>query len=283
MAVSLALGSLALQAEETHPQTETRTLEQQVGDARLEGQIWSAIALNRHLNPFEISIEVQGGTAVLSGEVDEAVDRELAERIAMNAEGVAKVENRITVNPQWQPGEASDDRDFADAVEDATITATVKSRLLWNDNTDGLDINVDTRMGHVTLNGTADSTASKDLATRLAMGTRGVHGVDNRLTVETEAAKDARQARDDRGLDDAITDSWITTKVKSALLYSKNVDGMDLTVETSDGVVTIGGAASSKAERDLAVEIARDIKGVRQVNAAGVRIGELEKDRVAGN
>ena len=53
---------------------------------------------------------------------------------------------------------------------------------------------------------------------------------------------------------------------------STNVDGLDLSVETKDGVVTLTGQASSTAERDLAVEIAKDIKGVKNVNASGVKI-----------
>ena len=60
-----------------------KTIEQAVNEARLEGQIGTAFLLNRHLNPFEISVEVEGDTAVLTGEVDEAVDKELAERVAL--------------------------------------------------------------------------------------------------------------------------------------------------------------------------------------------------------
>ena len=36
-------------------------------EARQEGSIWTAIALNRHLNPFSIDVDVESGVATLSG------------------------------------------------------------------------------------------------------------------------------------------------------------------------------------------------------------------------
>ena len=60
--------------------------------------------------------------------------------------------------------------------------------------------------------------------------------------------------------------------MKSSLLLSKNVDGLDLTVETKNGLVMLGGSASSTAERDLAIEIAKDIRGVKNVDASAVSI-----------
>ena len=59
-----------------------KTMQQAVTDARLEGQIATAIVFNSHLNPFEISVEVDNGTAVLTGVVDESIDKDLAERVA---------------------------------------------------------------------------------------------------------------------------------------------------------------------------------------------------------
>lgn len=246
-----------------------KPLEQSVSEARLEGQIGTAILLNRHLNPFEISVDVEGDTAILTGTVDESIDKELAERVALNAKGIAKVDNRIAVETEAKRRVRADDndRDFDEAVQDASITAAVKSRLLWNDSTDGLDIEVDTMNRRVTLTGDATSQAEKDLATRLAMRTDGVRSVENKIVLKPSTAPNPANA------DERISDTWITAKVKSSLLVSKNVDGLDLTVETKDGVVTLGGGASSAAERELAVEIAKDVKGVKSVNASSVKIG----------
>jgi len=111
-----------------------KSLEQSIAEARLEGQIGTAILLNRHLSAFEIDIDVEGDTAILTGTVDESVDKDLAERVAKNAKGITKVDNRIAVDAAAKMRErgTDNDRDFDEAVEDASTTASVKSRLLWN-------------------------------------------------------------------------------------------------------------------------------------------------------
>jgi hyperosmotically inducible periplasmic protein len=65
----------------------------------------------------------------------------------------------------------------------------------------------------------------------------------------------------------AISDSWITTKVKSTFFYSRNVSGSDIEVITLNGVVTLRGHVDSGAERALAIELAQNLRGVKSVNA----------------
>ena len=62
------------------------------------------------------------------------------------------------------------------------------------------------------------------------------------------------------------SDAWITTKVKSALLFHRNVSGTGTTVYTKDGVVTLQGVASSLAQKELTAEYALDIDNVKSVN-----------------
>ena len=69
------------------------------------------------------------------------------------------------------------------AVEDPTITAAVKTKLLADKTVSGLKIDVDTKDGVVTLNGTADTRAEAQRAVKLARGTTGVKRVVNNLTV----------------------------------------------------------------------------------------------------
>ncbi|MCY1308147.1 Osmotically-inducible protein Y [compost metagenome] len=157
-------------------------------------------------------------------------------------------------------------------VDDATITAAVKSKLLWSKQADGMTTSVSTRSGKVTLTGNADSQADKDLAGRLAMSTNGVASVDNQLVVD--AAKptpvdNAKSAAKGAGTD--MADSWITTKVKSTLMYSSNVSSSDISVSTNAGIVTLSGVVDSGAERDLAIELAQNVRGVKSVRSTDLR------------
>jgi hyperosmotically inducible periplasmic protein len=63
-----------------------------------------------------------------------------------------------------------------------------------------------------------------------------------------------------------VSDSVITTKIKAEYAKDKEVSAMGIKVDTDDkGAVTLTGNATSKAEADKAVKIARSTKGVSSV------------------
>ncbi len=259
----LGLSPLAAQAAEGD-------LGRQLSEARQEGSIWTAIALNRHLSPFSIDVDVENGVAVLTGKVESDIDRDLAGQLALGTEGVKKVDNRLQVDPATQP--RKQESSLAQQFDDATLTAMVKSKLLWNSNTEGLDIDVDTQNGVVTLKGSARTAEAKELAGHLAQNTEGVERVNNHLSVSEAGttASQAQQAADETSR--AISDAWITSKVKSSYLYDRQLDGLEISVETKAGMVELSGSVLSMAEKELAIETARNIRGVRGVDADALRI-----------
>ena len=248
------------------------TASQEITNARQETQIWTTYALSPYLRANNLIVSVQNNKATLDGIVEEDVSKELATEIALGVPGIKEVDNRIVVQADYTPLKPSSDRSFGEVVDDAVITSAIKSKLAWSKNTDGLNAKVDTKFGRVLLRGTADSATSKELAGRVAINTRGVASVDNQLavvpakpTVVQSAKASAHEARQD------LADSWITAKVKSTFLYSSNVSGSDITVNTNQGVVTLNGKLKSGAERALAIELAQNVRGVRSVQAKALR------------
>lgn len=71
-----------------------------------------------------------------------------------------------------------DGMDSDQPVDDTWITTKVKSSLLADSDVSGLEINVDTLNGTVTLRGDVESQAQIDTATRIAQGIEGVTNVD---------------------------------------------------------------------------------------------------------
>lgn len=241
-----------------------------VSDTWSEASLTTAYTLNEHLNPFDIVVEVRGGRAVLTGMVNSEVEKELAGEIAIATRGVTRVENDLQVMPQKKV-ERQPMNTFARKFEDASITAKVKSQLLWNSATSGLDISVKTDNGEVTLTGEVNSNAEASLARQIALNTRGVRSVKHVLNINKQSVTDtvtgtAKRTAEIAG--HAIADTWITTKVKSALLYNRNVDGTAVEVHTKDGVVMLDGALSSAKEHAHAVDIAQGIIGVKRVESA---------------
>ena len=62
-----------------------------------------------------------------------------------------------------------------------------------------------------------------------------------------------------------VTDSWITTKVKAALVEDPMVKATEVNVETFKGTVQLSGFVTSDAARSQAVQVARRIEGVTGV------------------
>ena len=63
-----------------------------------------------------------------------------------------------------------------------------------------------------------------------------------------------------------VDDSWITTKVKSDLLATKDIGSTHISVNTTKGVVTLSGTAKSQAESNKAESVAHAVTGVTMVH-----------------
>jgi hyperosmotically inducible protein len=113
----------------------------------------------------------------LREEANEA-GREVREE-AREAAGAAKELGR---DAQTKAGEAVD-RTGA-ALTDAAVTSAVKAKLLADTAVSGLKIDVDTKDGVVTLNGTVATKAEADRAISVARESDGVKRVVSNLRIE---------------------------------------------------------------------------------------------------
>lgn len=147
-------------------------------------------------------------------------------------------------------------------MDDAAITASIKTRLTLEKDTKARQINVETQKGIVQLNGFVDSSEARSEAEKIAAGTDGVKQVRNNLEVRSA----------DRAADVVVDDAMLTGKVEAALVADKRTSAMRVDIESHDGEVQLSGFAKSQAERDAAVDVARAVAGVRSVkNAIDVR------------
>lgn len=244
------------------------TASQEVTDARHEAQIWTTYALSPYLRANDLKVSVHDGKATLTGKVEETVNKDLAKQIALGVEGVREVDNQIVIQADYKEPAHSSARTFGEAIDDASITAAVRSKFMWSKYTSALSTGVSTKAGKVTLKGSAESVAVRDFARSLAMNTPGVRSVDSQLTLDGAkpvAAESIKASTQSAGTD--IADSWITTKVKSTYGYSSNVSGSDIGVSTNSGIVTLTGKVDSGAERALAIELAQNVRGVKSVDS----------------
>jgi hyperosmotically inducible periplasmic protein len=151
-----------------------------MSDAWLDGKLDTIVLLNQHLNPLKIDTDVTNGVAVITGKVDNKVEKDLATELAKSVEGITDVENRLVVQ---ETGTKKDDS-VASNITDASITTAISTKLLLNTEIDSTKIDIDTDNRKVVINGSVDSEAEKDLVHHIAKNTFEVVKVENRLAVK---------------------------------------------------------------------------------------------------
>jgi len=135
-----------------------------------------------------------------------------------------------------------------DRIEDAFRKSYVHTTHLKDDK-----VKIEARDGVVTLTGTVANPSRKSLAEQTASSLPGVIRVDNQLSTTDQEATSG-------------SDAWINTKVKTALMFHRNVQGLATSVDVKNGVVTLTGEAESLAQKELTGAYAADIEGVTRVN-----------------
>lgn len=108
--------------------------------------------------------------------------------------------------------------------------------------------------GKVLITGTVKNPEWRVDAVRLAWQVDGVK------EVHSEA-----QVSDKTSLSDDARDTWITTRLRSALTFDPNVRSLNYTIETVNGVVYLIGSARTQSELDTVTNHARNIPNVRKV------------------
>ena len=122
-----------------------------------------------------VSVAVNDGTAVLTGEVRSQTVRAQFDSAAQSFGGVRSVQDRTTINPHV--------RSVRESVADAALVAKVDGALLAQTGVNALKIKTAARSGVVTLSGTVSSQATKQAMIDSVHGLGGVKSVVDRIAV----------------------------------------------------------------------------------------------------
>lgn len=229
-----------------------------LGDARIAASIETMFLLSDQLNPFNIKTKVESGMVTLSGGVADAAQKDLAADLAHSVGGVRAVDNQIIVveAPPEKPG----GRGFRQVFEDRTLSATIRSRLLWHKQFQGLKIDIRAEEGVCTLMGVVNSEEQRQAIGRVAEETRGVVRVINLLAVEERAPLDPVA-----GMGRQVTDTWLEKRIETAILFNRNVSIFDLHVGVVDRKAVLTGVVPVEAQKTLAGALAASVYGVEEV------------------
>jgi osmotically-inducible protein OsmY len=193
-----------------------------------------------------VKVSATDGIVTLTGTVQDKDDKDLAADTVENLPGVLNVDNQIKVEPTYPEH------------SDAWMAFKIRSTLLVKANVSAIDTKVVVKDGIVTLSGTTQNAAQKDLTEAYAKDIDGVKSVTNDLVVTPPPA-------DQQTISEKIDDASITSQVKYALLCHGSTSALKTHITTTEGVVAITGEADSDAEKSLVTKLAMDVRGTKSV------------------
>lgn len=149
-------------------------------DAWITMKVKGVLAFHKNVSATATEVTTQKGVVILTGKADSESQKQLTGEYVKDVEGVSEVRNELVVsNPARQAH-----RTLGEKIDDGSITAQVKTSLLFHKSTHAMATRVSTKHGVVTLHGEARSGAERDLVTKLAEDIEGVKLVNNRMSVQ---------------------------------------------------------------------------------------------------
>ena len=147
-----------------------------------------------------------------------------------------------------------EDRSIGEFVDDTIIKTLIKNTYFNQNEKIFFNIDVEVSQGRVLLTGTIENIDLKIEATRIAWGVKGVQTVINEIQISNS-----------NNIINFADDLVISTKVKGKLILNENINSLNYSIETVNKLVYIIGIAGSEDERDLVINIAREVYGVEEV------------------
>jgi osmotically-inducible protein OsmY len=149
---------------------------------------------------------------------------------------------------------ANQERGVGGGFSDFAIKTNIQNAWIKTNPAMQADLEVTVYQGRVLLTGNAPTPEMKSQAQQMASSVPGVRTVYNEIEVAPpETAWNSTK------------DAWITSRVRSNLVFNSHIRSVNYTVETADRSVYLIGSARSQAELDSATDMARYVPGVKRV------------------
>ena len=159
---------------------------------------------------------------------------------------------------------ANQERGVGGTANDFSTKTNVQSAWIKADPAMQADLNVTVYEGRTLLTGTAPTPEMKAQAQEVASRVPGVRTVYNEIEVAPP-----------EGAWKSAKDAWITSQVKSDLVFNTHVRSVNYTIETVNSSVYLIGSARSQDELNTATNMARYVPGVKRVvSFVEIRPGE---------
>jgi len=179
--------------------------------------------------------------------------------------GVALISAALTA----APARAQDEE-----PSDARLEAVLVTVLQLNPHLNVYGIEASVTDARAELRGTVETEVEKILADDIVLGVTGIQGLENRIVVRPDAARNV----DLPPLAQTVKDANVEARVRAQLLWNDHTRGAGIDVDAGYGRVTLHGTAPSAEAAQWAERIAHSTRGVNEV----INDLKIEPDKEAG-
>ena len=211
----------------------------------------TALLLSKQVSPFDIKVKTSQGEVTLQGQVPSEEVKAMAGAIALDTAGVKQVHNNLGVNPSAERNPETER--LRERVADLEIETLVSDALSKNADVGEKRVETEVKNRMVTLSGSVETASQKYAAEQIAWQVPGVQGVqDNLSTTNAQATPES-------------ADEKLAHRVEFELYSTKAISLKTVQIHAENGIVTLTGTVTSRAEKLLAERIAQSVAGVRKV------------------
>lgn len=158
---------------------------------------------------------------------------------------------------------ASKEGGISGAFTDASIKGRINEAWFQYNVSTFSKLSTTVNQGRVLLTGVVQNPQDRVEAVRLVWQVPGVKQVINEIRVA-----------DSEGLPGWSRDTWITTRLRTAMTFEKDVQSLNYSIDTVQGVVYLMGVSMNQQELNRVMDLARTIPNVKQVVSYVKMVGE---------
>ena len=162
-----------------------------------------------------------------------------------------------------------DPRTIGMQIDDTIMQKNLSTRLALSDKKYFLSIQSEVRDGNIFLSGKVNEPEEKIKITKMAWETKGVRSVKNAITIKGQS-----------NFKSTAKDIFITTQLRSALIFNKKTKARNYTLETINQNIYIFGIAMDQEEKKEVINEANKIYNVDKVFPSIYLASELSRNKL---
>ena len=163
---------------------------------------------------------------------------------------------------------ALDPRTLGTQIDDSIMQKNLTARLALTEKKYLIYVSTKVLDGNIFLSGKVDEPEEKLKIIKLAWETKGVRSVKSAITIKGET-----------NFKNSAKDAFITTQLKTALIFNKDIKATNYNIDTINGKTYIFGISMTQEEKKKVIKEAKEVYGVKEVIPSIILVDELSRKK----